>query len=129
MTSSNVVPPSISLPARFELPKDLIGGEFWDSPIFLAGSSAASLTISYFVLNRKEKFNFPKSILTDSEKEIYEQAYSKKLKQRKIKYAVGSCIVAGVTASLIFGNSFSISGFGGGGGMNCGPPCGSDMPE
>ena len=77
------------------LHKDLMGGEFWDSPIFLAGSSAASLTISYFVLNRKEKFNFPKSILTDSEKEIYEQAYSKKLKQRKIKYAVGSTILAG----------------------------------
>jgi len=37
------------------LHKDLMGGEFWDSPIFLAGSSAASLTISYFVLNRKEK--------------------------------------------------------------------------
>ena len=88
------------------LHKVLIGGEFWESPIFLGGSPAASLTIPYFVLNSKEKFNFPKSILTDSEKEIYEQAYSKKLKQRKIKYAVGSCIVAGVTASLIFGNSF-----------------------
>ena len=77
------------------LHKDLMGGEFWESPIFLRGSSAASLTIPYFVLNRKEKFNFPKSILTDSEKEIYEQAYSKKLKQRKIKYAVGSTILAG----------------------------------
>ena len=34
--------------------------------------SAAIVTISsYFVLNSKEKFNFPKSILTDSEKEIY----------------------------------------------------------
>ena len=52
------------------------------------------MTIPYFVLNSKEKFNFPKSILTDSEKEIYEQAYSKKLKQRKIKYAVGSTILA-----------------------------------
>jgi len=69
--------------------------EFWESPIFFGGSSAASLIIPYFVLNRKEKFNFPKSILTDSEKEIYEQAYSKKLKQRKIKYAVGSTILAG----------------------------------
>ena len=57
--------------------------------------STAIATIPYFVLNRKEKFNFPKSILTDSEKEIYEQAYSKKLKQRKIKYAVGSTILAG----------------------------------
>ena len=78
------------------LHKGLIGGESWESPIFLAGSPAASLTIPYFVLNSKEKFNFPKSILTDSEKEIYKQAYSKKLKQRKIKYAVGSiCISVG----------------------------------
>jgi len=64
-------------------------------PIFLGVSLAASLTIPYFVLNRKEKINFPKSIMTDSEKEIYEQAYSKKLKQRKIKYAVGSTILTG----------------------------------
>ena len=77
------------------LHKVLIGGEFWESPIFLGGSPATSLTIPYFVLNSKEKFNFPKSILTDSEKEIYEQAYSKILKQRKIKYAVGSTILAG----------------------------------
>jgi|TARA_B110000495_G_scaffold122975_1_gene106904 hypothetical protein len=78
------------------LHKGLIGGESWESPIFLGGSPAASLTIPYFVLNSKEKFNFPKSILTDSEKEIYKQAYSKKLKQRKIKYAVGSiCISVG----------------------------------
>ena len=77
------------------LHKVLIGGEFWESPIFLGGSPAASLIIPYFVLNSKEKFNFPKSILTDSEKEIYEQAYSKKLKQRKIKYAVGSTILTG----------------------------------
>ena len=77
------------------LHKVLIGGEFWESPIFLGGSPAASLIIPYFVLNSKEKFNFPKSILTDSEKEIYEQAYSKKFKQRKIKYAVGSTILTG----------------------------------
>ena len=69
--------------------------EFWESPIFLGGSPAASLIIPYLLLNINEKFNFPKSILTDSEKEIYEQAYSKKLKQRKIKYAVGSTILAG----------------------------------
>ena len=77
------------------LHKVLIGGEFWESPIFLGVSPAASLIIPYFVLNSKEKFNFPKSILTDSEKEIYKQAYSKKLKQRKIKYAVGSTILTG----------------------------------
>ena len=73
----------------------LIGGEFWESPIFLGGSPAASLIIPYFVLNSKEKFNFPKSILTDSEKEIYKQTYSNKLKQRKFKYIVGSTILAG----------------------------------
>ena len=93
----------------------LLGGEFWESPIFLGGSPAASLIIPYFVLNEEEKFNFPKSILTDSEKEIYEQAYSKKLKQRKIKYAVGSFIVAGVivaVAAASFSLDFSSADFG-----------------
>ena len=85
-------------------------GEWWESPIFLGGSSAASLSIPYLVLNNKEKFNFPKSILTDSEKEIYEQAYSKKLQKRKFKYAVGSFIVAGGCALIIL-SSFSLSGF------------------
>jgi len=107
------------------LHKVLIGGEFWESPIFLGGSPAASLIIPYFVLNSKEKFNFPKSILTDSEKEIYEQAYSKKLKQRKIKYAVGSFIVAGVIVALA-APSFSLD-FGSWGGLNCGPPCGGNI--
>jgi len=96
------------------LHKDLMGGEFWDSPIFLAGSSAASLTISYFVLNRKEKFNFPKSIMTDSEKEIYEQAYSKELQKRKFIHFLGCSIVTGVAGSLMAGSStrgFSMSGF------------------
>ena len=37
------------------------------------------------------------------------------------------CIIVVVIWAVV--NSFSISGFGGGGGMNCGPPCGSDMPE
>jgi len=62
------------------------------------------------------------------EKEIYKQAYSKKLKQRKIKYAVGSFVVAGVIVAVA-GASFSLRGLGEWGGMNCGPPCGSDMPE
>jgi len=74
------------------LKKDMIRLE---SPIFLGGSPAASLIIPYFVLNSKEKFNFPKSILTDSEKEIYKQTYSNKLKQKKFKYIVGSTILAG----------------------------------
>ena len=107
------------------LHKVLIGGEFWESPIFLGGSPAASLIIPYFVLNSKEKFNFPKSILTDSEKEIYEQTYSNKLKQRKIKYAVGSFIVAGVIVALA-APSFSLD-FGSWGGLNCGPPCGGSI--
>ena len=77
------------------LHKVLIGGEFWESPIFLGGSPAASLTIPYFVLNSKEKFNFPKSILTDSEKEIYEQAYSKELQKRKFIHFLGCTIVTG----------------------------------
>ncbi|SVC03014.1 uncharacterized protein METZ01_LOCUS255868 [marine metagenome] len=89
------------------LHKDLMGGEFWDSPIFLAGSSAASLTISYFVLNRKEKFNFPKSILTDSEKEIYKQTYSKKIRERKTRLILGSVAVTGILGSLMFMNAMS----------------------
>ena len=96
---------------------DLIGGEFWESPIFLVGSPAASLIIPYLLLNINEKFNFPKSILTDSEKEIYEQAYSKNLKQRKIKYAVGSiCIFVGVIGLLAAGSfkaDFSSADWGG----------------
>ena len=89
----------------------LMGGEFWESPIFFGGSSAASLIIPYFVLNRKEKINFPKSIMTDSEKEIYKQAYSKKLQNRKFKYAVGPAIVAGGCALIIFFGSLNLSGF------------------
>jgi len=66
--------------------------------------SAAIVTISsYFVLNHQEIFNFPKSILTDSEKEIYEQAYSKELKGRKINHIVGSTIVTGAGCWLLAG--------------------------
>ncbi len=85
------------------------------TPIFLGGSLAASLTVPYFVLNRKEKINFPKSILTDSEKEIYKQAYSKKLKKRKIKYAAVGTIVSFVTFAVVVGPpSLNIGRFGGG---------------
>ena len=100
------------------LHKGLMGGEFWESPIFLAGSSTASLTIPYFVLNRKEKINFPKSILTDSEKEIYKQTYSKKLRQRKFRYAAVSTTVSVVIVAVAVA-SFDLNmsgGFGGGGG-------------
>ena len=87
--------------------ENLKGGEFWESEIFLGGSSAASLTISYFVLNNKEKNSFPKSILTNSEKEIYKQVYSKKLRQRKFKNVVGSTILTGAVMSLIYMNIMS----------------------
>ena len=102
------------------LHQGLMGGEFWESPIFLGGSLAASLTISYFVLNRKEKFNFPKSILTDSEKEIYEQAYSKALLKRTLKYSAGITIITGAVIFVIYIAAFdglSLSGGGGGNGF------------
>ena len=77
------------------------------------GSLAASLTISYFVLNREE--NLYKSMgsfyfltyMTDSEKEFYEQAYSKRLKERKIKYIVRSVAVTGILCYVILGAAFS----------------------
>jgi hypothetical protein len=98
--------------------------EFWESPIFLASSSTASLTISYIVLNKEEKFNFPKLILTDSEKEIYEQTYSIELKKRKIKYAVGSTIVTGAVVVGIFFATFGSLDFGPG---DCGAGCGGKI--
>ena len=55
---------------------------------------------SVVVLNNREKKYFPKSILTDSEKEIYEQAYSKKLRQRKFNNVAVTCIVAGVIVAV-----------------------------
>ena len=98
------------------LKKDMIRLE---SPIFLGGSLAASLTIPYFVLNRKEKINFPKSILTDSEKEIYEQAYSKKLRERKIKYAaVGTTVSVVIVAVAVASFELDMSGGFGGGSNN-----------
>ena len=107
------------------LHKVLIGGEFWESPIFLGGSSAASLIIPYFVFNRKEKFNFPKSILTDTEKEIYKQAYSKKLRQRKFIYAAVSTIFAGGIVAVAVGSiDIDFSSYGG---LDCGPPCGGTV--
>jgi len=94
--------------------ENLKGGEFWESEIFLGGSSAASLTISYFVLNNKEKNSFPKSILTNSEKEIYKQAYSKKLRQRKFneykKGAAVTCIFTVVIVAVALA-TWEMSGF------------------
>ena len=78
-----------------------------------------NLTIPYLLLNNKEKINFPKSILTDSEKEIYEQAYSKKLRQRKFKYAAVGTIVSVVTFAVVGGRpSLNMSGGFGGGSNN-----------
>ena len=96
------------------------GKKWWDSsPNFLRGSSAASLTIPYFVLNRKEKFTYPKSIMTDSEKEIYKKAYSNRLTGRKIKWIVGSTIFTGAVIvgifALIYGPGLNGLDFGGGG--------------
>jgi len=66
---------------------------------------------SVVVLNNKEKNYFPKSILTDSEKEIYKQAYSKKLRQRKFNNVAVTCIVT-VVIVLVAGNSISLRGLG-----------------
>ena len=68
---------------------------------------------SVVVLNNKEKNYFPKSILTDSEKEIYVQAYSKKLRQRKFNNVAVTCIVTVVIVAVAL-ESTSFSGFGGG---------------
>ena len=66
---------------------------------------------SVVVLNNKEKNYFPKSILTDSEKEIYKQAYSKKLRQRKFNNVAVTCIVTVVIVAVL-GSSFSLRGLG-----------------
>ena len=61
--------------------------------------------------------------MTDSEKEIYKQAYSKKLKKRKFKYFLGSTIVTGAVIAGIFALktlSLGSGGGGGGGGSNWG---------
>ena len=49
-----------------------------------------------------KKIYFPKSILTDSEKEIYEQAYSKALLKRTLKYSAGITIITIITGAVIF---------------------------
>ena len=79
------------------------GKKWWDSsPNFLRGSSAASLTIPYFVLNWKEKFTYPKSLTDDDDRLYYKKIYSNKLKQRKFIYIVGSTIVTGAVAYSMF---------------------------
>ena len=87
-------------------------------PFILKGSLALAvpLTIRNVVLNRTEKFNFPKSIMTDSEKEIYDQTYSIELKKRKFKCFLGSTIVTGAVIAGIFSIHYFGLGSGGGGG-------------
>lgn len=89
--------------------------EWWgDSSIFLGGSSVASLTIPHFVLNKEEKFTYPTSLTNEDDKLYYKQVYSNKLKQRKIKYIVGSTVVTGAVAFSVwmysFNKTFSMSG-------------------
>ena len=97
------------------------GKKWWDSsPNFLRGSSAASLTIPYFVLNRKEKFTYPKSLTDDDDRLYYKKVYSIRLTGRKIKWIVGSTIgtgaIVGIFALIIFHNGLNGLDFGGGGG-------------
>ena len=63
--------------------------------------------------------------MTDSEKEIYEQAYFKKLQKRRFNVVVGSCVFIGVIV-IFAAASFSLD-FGSWGGLNCGPPCGGNI--
>ena len=98
------------------------GEEWWNrlhDKNFLRGSSAASLTIPYFVLNWKEKFTYPKS-LTDDDRLYYKIAYSIRLTGRKIKYIVGSTILTGALAYLIY--VMVMSGISGSIDMGPGPP-------
>ena len=80
---------------------------------------------SVVVLSNKEKNYFPKSILSNSEKEIYKQAYSKKLRQRKFIYAAVSTIFAGGIVAVAVGSiDIDFSSYGG---LDCGPPCGGTV--
>jgi hypothetical protein len=54
-----------------------------------------------FVLNKEEKFTYPKSLTDDDDRLYYKKIYSNKLKQRKFKYIVGSTIVTGAVAYSI----------------------------
>ena len=85
------------------------GEQLWGMayPFISKGSLALAvpLTIRNVILNRKEKFNFPKSIMTDSEKEIYDQTYSIELKKRKFKCFLGSTIVTGAVVVGIISNA------------------------
>ena len=56
----------------------------------------------FFVLNKEEKFTYPKSLTDDDDRLYYKKIYSNKLKQRKFKYIVGSTIVTGAVAYSMF---------------------------
>jgi hypothetical protein len=77
--------------------KGLLWGEWWESSIFLGGSSAASLTIPYFVLNKEEKFSYPESLANEYDRLYYKKVYYKNINKRKtIIIMASSAITAGV---------------------------------
>ena len=86
------------------------GEKLWDNLNSLRGSSAASLTIPYFVLNWKEKFTYPKSLTDDDDRLYYKKVYSIRLTGRKIKWIVGSTIVTGAVVVGIYFATVSVDG-------------------
>ncbi|MDP7611561.1 MAG: hypothetical protein QGH62_03855 [Nitrospinaceae bacterium] len=93
----------------------LLGGEWWESSIFLGGSSAASLTIPYFVLNKEEKFSYPESLANEYDRLYYKKVYYKNINKRKtIIIMASSAITAGVVgyffATLTLDGLFSSGG-------------------
>ena len=73
-----------------------------------------------FVLNKEEKFTYPKSLTDDDDRLYYKKVYSIRLTGRKIKWIVGSTIgtgaIVGIFALIIFHNGLNGLDFGGGGG-------------
>ncbi|MBT5760398.1 MAG: hypothetical protein HOI55_12160 [Candidatus Marinimicrobia bacterium] len=111
---------------------DIYGGEWWGSPVFLKSSIAGSLVIPYFILDPGWEFSYPESITDYDDKLYYKKIYSKKLRQRKVKYILGSTVVIGAVASLWYAVSMgNMSGFsmgGGGGNMGMGGYSGDAGP-
>jgi hypothetical protein len=78
---------------------------------------------SVVVLGNKEKNYFPKSILTNSEKAIYKQAYSKKLHQRKFnKHKKGAAVTCIFTVVIVAVALATWPGIGGSSGDICFDP-------
>ncbi len=72
-----------------------------------------------FVLNKEEKFTYPKSLTDDDDRLYYKKVYSIRLTGRKIIYAVGSTIgtgaIVGIFALIYYGPGLNGLDFGGGG--------------